>query len=96
MKIIWVEFKNFSRRFGHGVEFYTSEPKPGDKPLAFLDGYEWLHGDPETVEIMIRTPDSDFDADFHAVFRQTIERCMTSGGLNHGRLSSSVFAWFNA
>ena len=46
LKIVWREWDHPpSRILGHGVQFNDCEIESEDNSLvAFLDGFEWLHG----------------------------------------------------
>ena len=39
---------------GHGVLFYFKKPEFEERiPIAFLDKYDWLHGNPESVDVLL-------------------------------------------
>ena len=94
--IQWLEWEEIPHGFGHGVEFHT-DPSPENASLvAFLDGYEWLHGNPTVVPIFIRKADDTCSATFLTEVKKQIEDALQSGKLRHGHLGGQLYAWFNA
>jgi hypothetical protein len=96
MRVIWKETEEWPPCCGHGVEFHSPNIKVNDLLFAFLDGYEWYHGSPEEVVIIIRKADLFSDHKFLTTAKKLIEEALESGRLNHGKLSPQVQAWFNA
>jgi hypothetical protein len=95
MKVEWRE-SNWPPFLGHGVQFHTG-PKPAEESLfAFLAGYEWLNGEPETVVILIRRPDSQFPASFLTEAKALIEKAIDTRKLWQGHVAGGVWAWLNA
>ena len=94
--IQWSEWEEIPDGFGHGVEFHT-DPSPRKASLiAFLDGYEWLHGNRKVVPIFIRKADDTCPASFLMKVKKQIENALKSGKLRHGHLGGQLNAWFNA
>jgi len=81
---------------GHGVEFHTDPSPQRDTLVALLDGYEWLHGKPKVVPIVIRKADNKYSASFLMAVQKQIEDRLEAGKLKHGRLGNHLYAWFNA
>ena len=94
--IQWSEEEKIPGGLGHGVEFHT-DPSPQMASLvAFLGGYEWLHGKPKVVPISIRKADDNCSASFLMEVKKQIEDALKSGKLKHGHLGGQLYAWFNA
>jgi len=54
MKVHWITIDEVPKGgFGHGVEFHQKYKDGSFRLVAFLEGYEWLHGKPEEVTIVI-------------------------------------------
>jgi hypothetical protein len=96
MKVIWKETEEWPPSCGHGVEFHSPNINARGSLLAFLDGYEWYHGSPEEIVIIIRKADLFFDQKFLNRAKILIEQALESGQLKHGKLSPQIQAWFNA
>ncbi len=94
--IQWLEWEQIPNSFGHGVEFYIGPPSPKATLVAFLDGYEWLHGKPQVVPIFIRKPDDKCSASLLMEVKKEIEDALKSGKLKQGHLGEQLYAWFNA
>ena len=93
--IQWSEWEEIPE-LGHGVEFHI-DPSPRKASLiAFLDGYEWLRGNPKVVPIFIRKANDTCPASFLMKVKAQIENALKSGKLRHGHLGGQLYAWFNA
>jgi len=60
MRIRWHEWTVVPdfHEFGHGVHFHDIEKNRDCSLVAFLDSYEWLHGNPPEVVINCIKPDA--------------------------------------
>ncbi len=99
MKIEWEKVKELSD--GHGVLFI---PATIDKPIAFLLGYEWFHGEPDKVTVEILQDDCLFkeniSLDINNIIDETnrsIRLFIKSKGLRGcGSREAKVRVWYNA
>ena len=96
MRIVCVESACLEAGAGHGVDFFAGEPPTTDGPVAVLRGFEWLHGNPKTVEIAIRPPAVDLDADSLADIMANIERYVTHPSRFRLDAQSSPTLWARA
>jgi hypothetical protein len=94
--IEWSEWEEIPHGFGHGVKFHTDDSPEEASLIAFLDGYEWLRGNPKVVPIFIRKADDTCPATFLLEVKKRIEHALKSGKLSHGHLGGKLYAWFNA
>jgi len=54
MKINVIRTDRTEGKMGHGVIFYYEISGPENRlPVAFLDEYRWLHGTPESVDVLL-------------------------------------------
>jgi hypothetical protein len=95
-QVLWEKRELPLDKGGHGVEFYVSNPHTEGDLVAFLPGYDWLDSDLETVTTQIKKPDATHDAGCLATVKNEIGEKLRDGTLEHGPISSSLFAWFNA
>jgi hypothetical protein len=95
MKIVWQE-SDWPPFLGHGVEFHSDPGPPEGALFAFLEGFEWYKGAPETVVILVRRPDAEFPASFLAEAKTVIEKALTRKTLWQGHVGGQVWAWLNA
>lgn len=59
--------------FGHGIHFHDNK-KPWDTSLvAWIEGYEWSHGNPKTIEIWCIAPDEVTTSRTLTAMKKTIE-----------------------
>lgn len=96
MEIIWKETPNLRRGSDHGVDFFSSEQPNPNNHLAFLRGFHWFHEKPDLIEIQIRPADEYYSEDDLSTVRSTIEILLKAGNLKCGKLSSKLYAYFNA
>ena len=94
--IHWKEWEQIPEGFGHGVEFHTDSSPRKETLIAFLDGYDWLHGKPKSVPICIRKADLQYSPRFLRKVKTRIEIALKSGTLKDGYLGEHLYAWFNA
>lgn len=93
-------------RCGHGVLFYHDDFSVKSKervPVAFIEGYDWLHKPEEEIVIQILPPDSE-----HRLFENTLLpsrkiineikdgiKYFLKYKRKHGRVKGKIIAWFN-
>lgn len=67
------------RGLGHGIEFWdvTRDSKYGKKVVAFVDGFEWLHGYSDDVIIYCDEPDEVFPASEIEAMKQEVEEVLS-------------------
>ena len=98
MELKWVESDALAPGGGHGVDFFAGDPwADGSLLVAVVRGFEWLHGNPETVEVEILRPGGDFDSAFQAETRASIQGYFGNpsvGGLDR-RVSETIWAHIN-
>jgi hypothetical protein len=98
MKIIWMEWKTVpdEHSFGHGVHFHDSRKSCDMSLVAWLEGYEWLHGNPDTVQIWCITPDAITTASSLTVMKRDITAYVQSKKVPCGKISPNIQACPNA
>jgi len=95
MEIVWVESDALRRCEGHGVNFFALRESRRDELVAALEGFDWLHGRPETVRIGICAPTADLDRRFLDDARVSIERFVREPGDLNSHVSDSIWAGIN-
>lgn len=101
MRVIWVEEEGLQPAAGHGADFATDERPTSENTIAVVRGFEWLHGSPETIEVLIRPPDDRYPATFLADARQVIEeylkreRDVVGEFWARGWLTPDIYVWLN-
>lgn len=78
---------------GHGVQFRIFSGDGDSILLAWLDGYEWLHGDPDEVEILISAKHEQL-APPH--FRPSVESAVRTKRFPGETICGEVNVLFNA
>jgi hypothetical protein len=97
MKVRWQEVEDLSNKnLGDGVQFYMLGKEGQIEPLAFLEGYEWYHGSPEEVVIEIRKASEFKNQAIIKDVKNDIEAALNEDRLWQRKISSLVYAWFNA
>ena len=96
MKIHWKEVAVlYPGEGGHGVEIISGCDEQGPV-VAFVHGYEWLHGSPDELTVSTIASTDTWTVVDRDRMRQTVEQLLLSGLLKHGPIGSDLFAWFNA
>jgi hypothetical protein len=94
LTVLWVDSDDLEPGAGHGVDFFAGEPSSSDAVLiAVLRGFDWLHGDPDTVEIAIRRPDVHFDVSFLSEARASIEQYVANPSILRSGSQPSKNLW---
>ena len=82
--------------FGHGVHFHDNF-KQWDKSLvAWIEGYEWLHGNPETIQIWCIAPDEVTTPQILAAMKRSIKAKIKHKILLCGNITPRIKACPNA
>src|SRR5690606_18206921 len=82
VKVRWVESDSLTPGAGHGVDFFAGDPFTEDAVLiAVVRGFDWLHGNPKTVDVGIRKPGADFGPSFLEETRASIEEYLGNKSL---------------
>jgi hypothetical protein len=95
MKIVWQE-SDWPPFLGHGVEFHNASESTKGSLFAFLEGFEWYRGAPETVVILVRRPDAELPASFWVEAKTVIEKALVGKTLWQGHVGGQVWAHLNA
>ena len=95
MKINWTATDKMptSGAIGHGIEFLADPPSR--KIIACIKGFEWLHGQPEEVTVLIKKPDAVHSTEFLSEMKQHVEKLIVSGGPRGGQLCPGVSILIN-
>lgn len=98
MKFIWQEWDPASapRACGHGSLYVDGRKRGSASLVGWLKGYDWLHGNPQTVVILCARPDSitargDLDA-----MRVAVESHIVGKKVPSGAITPHIFAIANA
>ena len=97
MRIIWNTWETTpdAWAFGHGVHFHDCR-KPSDHSLvAWLEGYEWLHGNPKVVPVWCIAPDSITTEDVLTAMREAITTHLKKKKVPSERISPHIDAIMN-
>jgi len=95
MRIIWIEDDGLIPGGGHGVDFVNGPSERSADLVAVLRGFEWLHGDPEAVEVRIRPVRAGSDSNCLRDARPLIERYIRRREPVEGKIGPSLFAHVN-
>ncbi len=94
-RIIWVEDNALVPGGGHGVDFFNGPAERSAELIAVLRGFEWLHGDPDTVEVRIRSAGTVLNPVHPRDARPLIERYVRRGKPVEGKIGPSLYAHVN-
>jgi hypothetical protein len=91
------EFPSEWGDFAHGIHFHDTEKEPGKDLVAFLEGFDWLHGNSDVAHGYVIQPDAiTTDAVLTAMKRQ-VEQLVASRTLaGHQELSRRISGMANA
>lgn len=82
--------------FGHGVHFHD-DLKPWDTSLvAWIEGYEWLHGNPKTIEIWCIAPDDVTTSRILSAMKRSVEAKIKNKMMLCGNVTRRIKACANA
>jgi hypothetical protein len=87
MQIIWVEDGDLRPYGGHGIDFFSDPDESPASLVAVLRGFDWLHFEPDVVEVGIRPASSEYPVKALAAARGAIERFVRSRGPFDGQLT---------
>jgi hypothetical protein len=98
MKIIWQEWTVVPdfHKFGHGIHFHDKRKERDASLVAFLDGYEWLHGNPPEVVIYCIKPDAITLPRVLNAMKAKVEELLPSKSIPDGMITRRIFAVYNA
>jgi len=92
MRVVWTEQEGLESGGGHGVDFFAVGRRR-EGPFAVLRGFEWYHGRPETVGILIEPESDAWDGEFLAEARKAIEAYVTGPGMLNAHKNPSPQVW---
>ena len=98
MRVVWVTDAQLRPAAGHGVDFHSDASLSNESLVALVRDFEWLHGDPEVVEVRIRPAGDTYDAETLGCVRAIIESFLTQRGPMNGQvteLSPALYACVN-
>jgi hypothetical protein len=97
LKIVWREWDHPARRIlGHGVQFHDCEIESEDNSLvAFLDGFEWLHGFSNEVIIYCISPNTRTPEDVLSNMKKRLEAILAEREIPTGQITSRFYALVN-
>jgi hypothetical protein len=98
MQIVWKEWTTVPNvnAFGHGVHFHDLR-KPRDTSLvAWLEGYQWCHENPEVVTIWCIAPDTITTMDVLTAMKRAINKQVKDRKLPLGSISPHIAGYANA
>jgi len=97
MRVQWTEVDAIGRGDGgHGVDI-TATPDKDGPVIAFIHGYDWLHGKSDVARVSISPKSADRAGvdldDVKGVIHNAVQ-CPAE--FSPGVLGTRFFAWFNA
>lgn len=96
MRIVWIDDENIRPQAGHGIDFFIGGDPSVGRLIAVLRGFDWLHGQPERVEVHLRPVGGPgFDAIARREICAAIERLVRNKEVIDGQLSSGLYAHIN-
>lgn len=97
MKVIWQEWTVVPnpRRFGHGVYFHDKKRREDNDLIAFVDGYQWLHENPEEVVVCCIKPDEETTVRTMNAMKKRVELLLLAKKVPHGMITNRVEAIVN-
>src|SRR5262249_19127138 len=93
LKIVWQESEARlnDELLGHGVEYHDRKIRARRKSLvAFLDGFEWLHGVSNEVLIHCIKPNRVTTEAVLQEMKERIEAAIAKGEIPHGRITARI------
>lgn len=93
--ITWVEDDGLVPGGGHGVDFFSGPAERSADVVAVLRGFEWLHGNPEAVEVRIRSAGTGLAHNYLRDARPLIEHYIRRGDPIEGKIGPSLYAHVN-
>jgi hypothetical protein len=98
MKFAWRKWEKTPPdwSFGHGLCIYDRKRTPGAQIIAFVDGYEWYHGNARTATIYTIEPDSQTTAAVLKKMREILKNKLKPGSFPSGSLTKRLDLVANA
>jgi hypothetical protein len=98
MEIVWIEWTTTtdSLTLGHGVCFHDRKREREEDLVAFVDGFEWLHGNPRQVTIRCIKTDKLTTSRTLNAFKRVIEDYVRRKEVPSGMLTRRLAAIANA
>lgn len=98
MNICWREWTTIpsEKHFGHGVHYHDIRKQNRNSLVAWLEGYEWLHGNPGTVTVWCISPDGITTKDDLDEMKQRVESCIHKKDVPCGRITPYIEGHANA
>lgn len=93
--ISWKSVHDLPTNLGHGVQFVVQSGRHR-RPVAWLEGFEWLHSMPERVEILITDNEALLSASRAAELKAAVEPRIRARQVMEGRVCEGVHALLNA
>jgi len=92
MKIVWYEWTVVPnpKRFGHGVHFHDKKRRVDNDLIAFVEGYRWLHENPEEIVIYCIKPDRETTVRTISAMKKRIESLLTAKKVPCGMITNRV------
>jgi hypothetical protein len=97
VEVKWITWRTKPRSFGHGVGFYDVRIEGQDEScVAFLDGFDWLHGTPSVVVIHCIRPNAITTASVLDAMKKRVEEIIGRKELPNNRITPRILAFANA
>ena len=98
MRIVWKEWDvaPYDCPFGHGLQFHDRRKPRGASVVAWLEGFEWYHADPETVVIWCIPPDAITTTSVLTSAKKAIEEIVQGRQIPAGDVTPRIRGWANA
>ena len=82
--------------FGHGIHFHDNSKQWDTSLVAWIEGYEWLNGNPETIHIWCIAPDEVTTPRILAAMKKSIEAKIKNKKLPCGNITRRIKACPNS
>jgi hypothetical protein len=92
MTIVWKTWRKVPQHLGHGVAFHDLRRQNRSTLVAWLEGYEWLDGRPETVVVACASPDAATSADDLEELKAIVGRYIEAKNVPDGPVSDHFLA----
>lgn len=98
MKFIWQTWTRSPSgdELGHGLCIYDRKRNRGNQIIAFVEGYDWYHGQSEIVLIHVIEPDTTTTSGILQELKEILEVSLKKNHLPNGMLTPRIEAWANA
>jgi len=98
MRIVWREWTDVPDplSFGHGVQFHDKKRARDHGLIAFVEGYQWLHKNPDEVVAYCIKPDGETTVRTINAMKKKVESLLLGKKVPYGMITRRVKAWPNA